>query len=449
MNSEFGIIGLGVMGKSLARNFAKHGFKLSLYNRHVDNTEEDVAKNFIANYSELSTFKGFDSLKKFVESIETPRKILIMVNAGHAIDSVIADLLNYIEPDDIIIDGGNSHYKKTAERSKFLWNYKIDLIGMGVSGGEEGALHGPSLMPGGHKEAFEKVASYEGAGHFVKMVHNGIEYVEMQLIAEVYSILRFNNGLEPDAISEVFNNWNETTLQNYLLQSTAVILKTKEGDVPLIDLILDKASHKGTGSWTSIAAAELGVPFTLCNAALNARYVSSLKDARTSLSKDYTFNKKETESIDLESLKHAYQTARILNHYQGLQLITEASKTYNWDINLKHVTSVWTSGCIIASEFMYTLVSLLQKTDSILETNSISEYILKHQSSLKQVVIESLKSNIPIPCLSESINFLHAITQASGTGNIIQAQRDYFGAHTYKRNDDDGKKNHHTNWNNN
>jgi len=250
MKTQFGLIGLGVMGKSLARNFANNGISLSLFNRHVDGLEERVAKSFIEEFSELSKCQGYDNLENFVNSLESPRKILIMVNAGKAVDMVIENLLKYLEPNDIIIDGGNSHYKNTDTRNKMLSDKSIHFIGMGVSGGEVGALKGPSLMPGGSYEAYSLVENYlsaiaakdlnnntccnyigkDGAGHFVKMVHNGIEYAEMQLIAEVYSILRFNNGLEPNQISEIFRDWNKTSLENYLLESTSVILKKKEGE---------------------------------------------------------------------------------------------------------------------------------------------------------------------------------------------------------------------------
>ena len=465
MKTEFGIIGLGVMGKSLARNFANNGFSLSLFNRHVDNIEENVATNFINQFSELSNSQGFDNLETFVNSLQTPRKILIMVNAGKAVDMVIDNLLSHIEPGDILIDGGNSHYKKTDKRGQLLSNKGIHFIGMGVSGGEEGALTGPSLMPGGHMDAYKLVEGFlqniaakddnnnpcckyigtEGSGHFVKMVHNGIEYAEMQIIAEAYSILRFINKLEPTEIASIFETWNHGDTKNYLLEITIDILKKKEGDTYLIDLILDQSSHKGTGSWTTIASAELGAPFTLSSAALNARFVSALKEKRVTLSQLYEFNE-NTSLVNVDSLKKAYQLARIINHYQGLDVIENASNTYGLHIDLKNTVSVWTNGCIIASELIKKIISIIETNSNILESDYFVEVIKTSHHSLKDIVLTSLNHNIPIPCFSESLNYLNSVTQESGTGNIIQAQRDYFGAHTYKRKDDPTGPSHHTNW---
>jgi len=469
MKTEFGIIGLGVMGKNLARNFAKNGYSLSLFNRHVEGLEENIANDFIHEFPELKDCLGFDDLKSFVNSLEVPRKILIMVNAGKAVDSVIEQLLTQIEPKDILIDGGNSHYKNTDTRGELISRRGIHYIGMGVSGGEEGALNGPSLMPGGDIKAYSQIEHYlnkiaakningtpccqfigkDGAGHFVKMVHNGIEYGEMQLIAEIYSVLRFNNDLEPSEVSAIFMKWNNSSHRNYLLESTTEILRKKEGEDYLIDLILDKASHKGTGSWTTIAAAELGIPFTVASSALNARYISALKEMRSNLSSVYKLKQKSINNIGIEQLKNAYQLARIVNHHQGFQLIGQASLINNWDIDLKKVAMVWTNGCIIASQLMEALVKILDSDKTILENSSISDQINAQHEHLKSVVVGALEVNIPIPCLTESLNYINSITRAKGTGNIIQAQRDFFGSHTYKRIDDPEGHSHHTNWKNN
>jgi len=468
MKTEFGIIGLGVMGKSLARNFAKNGCRLSLFNRHLEGIEENIANDLIQDFPELKECLGFDALESFVNSIEVPRKILIMVNAGKAVDSVIEQLLTHIQPNDILIDGGNSHYKNTDTRNKLLSSQGIHYFGMGVSGGEEGALNGPSLMPGGDRKAYTQIEEYlnkiaaidlngspccqfigkDGAGHFVKMVHNGIEYGEMQLIAEIYSILRYHNDLDPYEISSIFTTWNDSSLKNYLLESTAQILRKKDGNDYLIDLILDKASHKGTGSWTTIAAAELGVPFTIASSALNARYISAFKDIRYDLSTVYKLKHRSKSSIEIEQLKNSYQIARIVNHHQGFHLIDQASKTYGWNIDLKKVAMVWTGGCIIASQLMEVLVSILDQNKIVLENSCISDQINMQHDQLKSVVIKTLQVDLPIPCLTESLNYINSITQAMGTGNIIQAQRDFFGSHTYKRIDDPLGQSHHTNWKN-
>ncbi|RZV70547.1 MAG: NADP-dependent phosphogluconate dehydrogenase [Flavobacteriaceae bacterium] len=465
MKSEFGIIGLGVMGKSLARNFSSKGFNLSLFNRHVSGKEENVAKEFIKVHDELRICQSFDDLEKFVSSLETPRKILIMVNAGEAIDSVISDLLDFIQPNDILIDGGNSHYKATNRRKNKLSEANVQFVGMGVSGGEEGALKGPSLMPGCDQQAYSKIEHYlkeiaakdyegnpccrfignEGAGHFVKMVHNGIEYAEMQLIAEIYSILRYINKIDPNNISEILTDWNRSEIQNYLLESTAIILKKKTGDDYVLDSILDQASHKGTGAWTSMAAAELGVPFTMSTAALNARFISSLKETRVKISKEIEL-KRDAEPLDLNSIKHAYKLARIVNHIQGFMLIESASKSYSWNIDLKNVAKVWTNGCIIASKLMIKLANNLEKDSSLIENTLMFDQVKMNYTDLKRTVSGALQGSFPIPCLSESLNYINAITQADGVGNLIQAQRDFFGAHTYKLKDDPEGPSHHTEW---
>lgn len=464
---EFGIVGLGVMGKGLARNLARQGFKLSLYNRHVKGLEENVSSKFITEFQELNQCSGYDNVKQFVESLITPRKILIMVQAGEVVDQVINELLNYIEKGDILIDAGNSHYSDTNKRMTSLTNKGINFIGLGVSGGEEGALNGPSLMPGGSRKAYSLIEKFllsiaakginndpccnyigtEGAGHFVKMVHNGIEYAEMQLIAECYSILRFGQGLEPVEISNIFNTWNNSELESYLLASTTTILKKRKGDDYLIDLIHDKASHKGTGKWTTITAAELGIPFTMSSAALNARYVSALKDMRVRVSKNLKL-KREMHSLDIDAIKNGYMIARVINHCQGFQLIEKASIDYDWEIDLSAVAKVWSGGCIIASALMNELSTLLSEETSLFESQSIQKQLSTNYEDLKNSVSRVLQMGFPIPCFSESLNYLNAIAQENGIGNIIQAQRDLFGAHTYRLKKDPEGESHHTNWEN-
>jgi len=463
--TEFGIIGLGVMGKSLARNFAEKGLSLSLFNRHMEGQEENIAADFISQYPELEKCLGFDDIAQFVNSLEVPRKILIMVSAGDPVDHIINELMNVLQTDDIIIDGGNSYYKDTNRRLALLNKQGINYIGLGVSGGEEGALKGPSLMPGGDLSAYKRMENVlksisakdyegnpccrfignEGAGHFVKMVHNGIEYAEMQLIAEIYSILRYINKINPDNISEILTDWNRSEVQNYLLESTATILKKKTGDDYVLDSILDQASHKGTGAWTSMAAAELGVPFTMGTAALNARFISSLKESRVNISKKIDLER-NTDTLDLNSIKQAYKLARIINHTQGFALIEEASRTYNWNIDLKDVANVWTNGCIIASKLMIELANLLEKESILIENAVIINQIKVNHKGLKKTVLGTLQGNFPIPCLTETLNYINAISQAEGVGNLIQAQRDFFGAHTYKLKDNPNGPSHHTNW---
>ena len=463
--SEFGLFGLGVMGKSLCRNLANNGFKISMFNRHVDNVEVDVAKNFKAQYSELSQAEAFDDISAFVNSLQQPRRIMLMVNAGKTIDYVIEDLLPHLSENDIIIDGGNSNYKKTKERYDYLKSKGINFIGTGVSGGEEGALKGPSIMPSGDKEAYNKVAPFletiaakdknglpcctyvgpEGSGQFIKMVHNGVEYVEMQLLAEVATILE-TLGQNPDQISQTLHSW-QSDANSYLLEITASIFNKKEGNDWLVKKILDKAGNKGTGNWTTIASAELGVPSTLISSALFSRYISFYKEERLQLNALLKTENSSKLNITPKEILEAYQFARIINHYQGFKLISEASTKFNWQLNLSEIARIWTNGCIIRSTLMEQLVDVFKDTTNILTNEDLINNLKKFKPSVKKVVSESLLNDLTTPALSEAIQFFNGITTAYASANVIQAQRDYFGAHTYLRLDDDSGKPHHTNWN--
>lgn len=463
--AAFGMIGLGVMGKSLSLNLAKNGFKISIYNRHVSGLEENVALNFKKEYDVLSDALPFDELEPFVNSLQKPRKIMLMVNAGNAIDKVIENTIPYLSEGDILIDGGNSNYIHTKERFDYLKSKKIHFIGAGVSGGEEGALNGPSIMPGGDKDIYKVVQPFletiaakdennlpccayignDGSGHFVKMVHNGVEYVEMQLLAEVFSILKASgNNLEQ--IATIMESWKERE-DSYLLDITVKILRKKDGEDWLIDKIMDKAGNKGTGNWATIAAAQLGVPSTLIASALFARYTSFYKEDRIKLQKKY-----DNENIALklnplnDEVLNAYQFSRIINHYQGFKLISEAAKTYKWDLNLSEIARIWTNGCIIKSNLMRTMVAILKETDNILIEESIVKQIKALKPSANHVISQCIMNELAIPCFSEAVNFLNNFSTAKSTANLIQAQRDYFGAHTYQRNDDDTEKFYHTDW---
>ncbi|PWH82171.1 phosphogluconate dehydrogenase (NADP(+)-dependent, decarboxylating) [Algibacter marinivivus] len=464
--SEFGLLGLGVMGKSLCINLSNNGFKISMYNRHVDGVEEHVALKFKKKHTELSSALPFDNLEEFVNSIQKPRKIMFMVNAGKTIDAVIENILPYLSEGDIIIDGGNSNYNSTKERFEYLKSKNIHFIGAGVSGGEEGALKGPSIMPSGSREAYksvqpflESIASHdrnglpccayigpEGSGHFVKMIHNGIEYVEMQLLAEVFSIFKATRKT-PDEIAEVLEIWKKD-VDSYLLNITIDILRKKENNDWLINNILDKAGNKGTGNWATIATAELGIPSTLIASSLFARYTSSFKEDRIKANISFGNNDSSNIKIDLIDLLNAYQFARIINHYQGFKLIEEASKFHKWNLNLSEIARIWTSGCIIKSDLMAVLVEVFKKSKSILINESIKQQLQVLRPSANKLVSQCILNEIAIPCLSESVNFLNTYTTADSSANLIQAQRDYFGAHTYQRTDDDSGKFYHTNWKN-
>ncbi len=461
--SDFGIIGLGVMGKSISLNVAEKRFNLSVYNR-AKGDEIYVVDDFITNNKSFKNIKGFTVLKEFVDSIQQPRKLLLMIQAGKPVDIVISDLMPLLSDGDIIIDGGNSHYLDTKRRFEILKSKNIAFLGTGISGGEEGARKGPSIMPGGSKDGYNKVSNIleavvardfqgnpcctyigpEGSGHYVKMVHNGIEYVEMQLLAELFALMSCSMSYEK--ISEVFSSWNEGVLSSYLLEITAEILLKKEGDHYIIDLILDKAGNKGTGSWSSSSALELGVPNTMMMASVFARYISSFKDKRVTFSKRMDTSSNAIPNLNLEDLKSAYQMARIINHHQGFELIREASKNFNWDLNLSEIARIWTNGCIIKSRLMEHCVSIFQSSESVLNDIKIFNSISEKEHNITMVLKEGISARIALPCFYAAYNYWISITTDKLPANLIQAQRDYFGAHTYQRTDSPSHKFFHTNW---
>lgn len=463
MKTEIGVIGMGVMGKSLSRNLARKGFKISLFNRHVDGKEENVAIDFKNEYPELEQALPFDDLKAFVQSMEMPRKIILMVNAGPSVDAVLQSLSNLLQTGDIVIDGGNSHFEDTNHRIGSMKEKGLIFIGTGISGGEEGALMGPSIMPSGDKDAYQKVQKYleaisakdgdgnpcctyvgsQGSGHFVKMIHNGIEYVEMQLLSECYSILK-NQRLSNDEIAAVFESWMND-LGSYLLEITVEILRKKEGDKYLLDKILDKAGNKGTGQWATNSIADLGEPATMIPAALFARYLSFFKEKREDTAKVFSTTGKGDEISTLQ-LKEAYQFSRIINHHQGFSIIARVSDHNGWNVDLSEIARIWTEGCIIKSDFMKELVKYLKTDGSILLNDKLSQLVSRTHGSIQKVAIASIQKEIHIPCLLEAVNFFHGIKTANSPANLIQAQRDYFGAHTYQRIDDPSGKSCHTEW---
>jgi 6-phosphogluconate dehydrogenase len=463
--ADFGLIGLGIMGKSLCRNLASKNIKISMYNRHVPGKEEHIATTFKAAHAELKNAKAFDNLSNFVHSLAKPRKVMLMVNAGQAVDYVIQELLPLLDKGDIIIDGGNSHFEDTSRRTTQLVEDGLHFIGAGVSGGEEGALNGPSIMPGGNQEAYRLVAPYletiaakdnennacctyigpEGSGHYVKMVHNGIEYVEMQLLAEVYFLLKSQHK-NPDEIASILEQWNNTGMNSYLLEITINILRTKEDNNWLIDSILDKAANKGTGNWTTVTSAKLGAASTMIATALFARYISSYKETRKIASTLFDNKDNTVPTFEINQLKGAYQLARIINHSQGFDLLKNASHQFQWNLDLSDIARIWTNGCIIRSEFMLTLIgSLKASSDSLLFNKDIITTIISNKGALKTIVIAGLNNNFALPCLSDALQYLNGISTNNSPSNMIQAQRDYFGAHTYERLDKEG--NFHTNWN--
>ena len=466
--SQLGLVGLGVMGKSLALNLAEKGFRVSVFNRHVVDKEVDIAKKFAEAHSEFKLL-WFDQLEPFVASIKAPRNILLMVNAGPAVDAVIEGLQPFLEPGDLIIDGGNSHYKDTVRREMELKDQKILFMGAGISGGEEGALKGPSIMPGGPKPAYEMAGGFlkaiaakdkkgnpcctyvgpDGAGHFVKMLHNGIEYGEMQLIAEFYHYLRFFGKKASEEIADIFEDWNGS-MKSYLLEISIDILRKKEDGDHLIDKILDAAKQKGTGGWSTNAALELGVAFDTITASVMARNMSARKEERKEAADLYKTGKTngKGENLDLQDLFKAYQAGSIINHAIGFDLLLEASKTYEWKLNLSEIARIWTNGCIIRSGFMEDLIELLKESPStnILLNDSIVSELSVLKSSMLNTLAEALEKGCPMQVLSAAANYFLSYTSAQSSANMIQAQRDYFGAHTYERTDKARGEFFHTKW---
>lgn len=462
--SDFGVIGLGVMGSNLSLNVADNGFKLSVYNRSED-AEKEIVNQFLEKNADYKNIQGFTDLSTFVESLQTPRRILLMVKAGKVIDLVLSQLTPLLSPKDIIIDGGNSHYLDTKRRVDKLAKANIDFIGSGVSGGEKGARFGASIMPGGTPESYQKVADVlesiaakdkngqpcctfigkDGAGHFIKMIHNGIEYAEMQLLAECYALLKPNYTY--DEIHSTFKSWNETDLSSFLLEITTNIFQKKEDNQYLLDLILDKAGNKGTGSWSSQAAMQLGFPATMINDAVYARYISSFKQKRQQLSSQIV-KQKSNSKINIETLKEAYQFARIINHIQGFALMQQASDEYDWNLSFSEISRIWTNGCIIRSALMEQLVDYFQNKSNLIEHSTIWKQLNENTTSTQEILTLGLQNQIATPVFSSAYQYWLGITTETLSANLIQAQRDYFGSHTYQRVDKDWSESFHTKWEN-
>ncbi|MBC7744627.1 MAG: NADP-dependent phosphogluconate dehydrogenase [Flavobacterium sp.] len=466
--SEFGLIGLGVMGKSLAINLASHNVNVSIYNRHIAGKEENIAVNIITENTDVKNFKGFDDLNGFLQSLAMPRKIMLMIYAG-AIDSQLETLLPFLKPGDIVIDGGNSFYKDTARRQEFLGRSGIHFLGAGISGGEEGALKGASIMSGGDYAGYILVSKYlnhlsakdkfgkpcsafvgpHGSGHFVKMVHNGIEYAEMQTLAEIYYLLRRLLNLSAKEISAIFMDWQSSELSSYLLEITIDILKYNEDGELLLDLILDNAGQKGTGGLSVIAALEYGVAYGPLSEAVMARYISAMKDERVRAAKLYQEDNC-SHNLDkvafTESLKNAYQATKIINHEIGFNLMKQVSEQNNWKLDFSEIARIWTNGCIIRSGLMENISEIFKTNKDILTSPEIVKNMKLWKIDLANCVATGLQNGIPLPVISASLNYFLSFTTADSSANLIQAQRDYFGAHTYQRKDKESGKYYHTIW---
>ncbi|WP_040395914.1 NADP-dependent phosphogluconate dehydrogenase [Cesiribacter andamanensis] len=467
--SEFGIIGLGVMGKSLALNLAEKGVRLALYNRHVTGTEEQVARRILEEHPHIPGMQGFDDLAAFVASLERPRKILLMIVAGPVVDLQIEALLPLLDAEDVLIDGGNSFYKDTARRTRLLAEKGIEFVGTGISGGEEGARKGPSMMPGGAQKGYQLVQHYlelmaakdrrglpctayigpEGAGHFIKMVHNSIEYAEMQALAECYQLMREYLRLAPPAIADTFAAWQQEELNSYLLGITVDIMRKQEGGGLLLDKILDQAEQKGTGGWSVSAALEHGVPYGPLTEAVMARAISSRKAQRVKAATLYQHTPARHSGNAQEflgQLRGAYQACRILNHHIGFALMRAVSEREGWQLNFSEIARIWTNGCIIRSELMEELVELYKTEEELLLAPSIIRRMKGFAPGFARIVAESVGAGIALPVFTSALNYYLGYQTAQSPANLIQAQRDYFGAHTYRRVDRAADEYFHTEW---
>ena len=472
MKSTIGVYGLGVMGRNLALNLEGKGNRVSVYN-HPMPGEEDVVSGFIEKEGKSKSFFGAQTLNDFIHSLESPRKILIMVKAGPPVDSVIKEMAPHLDKGDILIDGGNSHFSDTERRSEILTNKGIHFVGMGVSGGEEGARFGPSMMPGTTEKIwsqlspiFEPIAAKSfdgspccarigtgGAGHFVKMVHNGIEYADMQLIAEAYHFMNSVLAMSADEISKQFSEWNRGPLNSYLFEITSDILKVKESDgTPLVEKILDSAGQKGTGKWTAISALELGIPLPGITGAVHQRFISSFTDLRSQLSQKkigVAQNLASNKAEILSELEDALYASRIVCHAEGFFMITQTSEERSWDISPAEVARIWQGGCIIRSELLKMIVSAFNKMkspDHLLLVDTVSQTVMDREQGWRSFISRAVNHKIPVPVISSSLSQYDSLHSGRLPANLIQAQRDYFGAHTYERIDKPRGEYFHTNW---
>ncbi|TCW00196.1 NADP-dependent phosphogluconate dehydrogenase [Biostraticola tofi] len=462
---QIGVVGMAVMGRNLALNIESRGYSVSIFNRSREKTEEVIAENADKK------LVPYYSLEEFVNSLEKPRRILLMVKAGEGTDQTIESLKPYLEKGDILIDGGNTFYKDTIRRNRELSAEGFNFIGTGVSGGEEGALKGPSIMPGGQKAAYELVAPIlekiaaraegeacvtyigpDGAGHYVKMVHNGIEYGDMQLIAEAYSLLKNALNLSNEQLAATFSEWNEGELSSYLIDITKDIFTKKDPQgTYLVDVILDEAANKGTGKWTSQSSLDLGEPLSLITESVFARYLSSLKAQRVAASKVLSGPTATPVTGDasefIEKVRRALYLGKIVSYAQGFSQLKAASEENNWDLNYGEIAKIFRAGCIIRAQFLQKI------TDAYADNAAIANLLLApyfkqvaddYQQALRDVVSYAVQNGIPTPTFSAAIAYYDSYRAAVLPANLIQAQRDYFGAHTYKRTDKDGV--FHTEW---
>jgi len=466
--ADIGLVGLAVMGENLVMNMMNHGFTVAVYNRTTQKVDR-----FVSGRAKGMSVIGTHSIEALVDSLEKPRKVMLMVKAGAPVDAFIEQLIPHLEAGDIIIDGGNSHFPDTMRRTAYVESKGLFYIGAGVSGGEEGALNGPSIMPGGSKQAwaavkpiFQSIAAKvddgtpccdwvgeNGAGHFVKMVHNGIEYGDMQIISESYHLMKAGLGLLADEMQAVYAEWNKGELDSYLIEITSEILAKKDTDgLPVLDKILDKAGQKGTGKWTSEAALEHGIPLTLISEAVFARAISAQKDERVSASGVLNGPMPSPlgdKNVFLEQLEQSVYAAKIISYAQGYALMRAAAIENGWDLNYGGIALMWRGGCIIRSAFLGKIKAAFDANPGLV--NLLMDPYFKQKVSaampaLRDVVSTAVKNGIPVPTLAAAVTYFDSYRSGWLPANLLQAQRDYFGAHTYERVDRPRGEFFHTNW---
>jgi 6-phosphogluconate dehydrogenase len=449
--ADIAVAGLGVMGANLALNLADHGHRVAAYNRTASVTDEFMT----GEAGELGILPA-TSIEEMVGMLSRPRVVLIMVTAGNPVDAVIDSLLDHMEEGDIIIDGGNSLYSDTDRRQAFVESRGLLYLGIGVSGGEEGARHGPSIMPGGSRKAWDQIESMlksiaakapdgkpccewmgtGGAGHFVKMVHNGIEYGDMQVIAEAYDLMRRGLGMSPSEMSKVFARWDEGRLRSYLIEITSDILATELEGQPIVDVILDAAGQKGTGKWTVISSLDLGQPTTLVAEAVYARIVSSDPDARKRAAAIYPNGPRTLREVTPDDVESALYASKIISYAQGFRLMRAASDEYRWDLDLATIASIWRAGCIIRAVFLEDITAAFLRDPALpdmMEDDFFSHALVEAETSWRGVVARAALSGIPAPAYSSALSYFDGMRSERLPANLIQAQRDFFGAHTFER----------------
>lgn len=471
--TNIGLIGLAVMGENLALNMESRGWNVSVYNRTVPGIEEGVVDRFIQGRAKGKNLQGYNNIAEFVASIETPRKIMMMVRAGSPVDELMDQLFQHLSPGDILIDGGNSNFEDTERRVKVTESKGFRFVGAGVSGGEEGALNGAAIMPGGSKSAWPEVKPIlqsiaakaddgtpccewvgpGGSGHFVKMIHNGIEYGDMQLIAESYWVIKQLLHVSNDELGDIFGKWNEGKLSSYLVEITSAILKHKDAEGNhLIDKILDVAGQKGTGKWSVINSMELGMPLGLIASAVFERSLSGQKCTRETASGLFRENKEQNQynkAEMLEDVEAALYASKLMSYAQGFAVLQKASDEFNWDLNLASVARMWRAGCIIRSAFLNKIADAFEAKEKPKHL-LFDPYFMNEVKTLlfgwKHLVSHALREELPIPAFSSALNYYFSLTSKNLPTNMVQAQRDYFGAHTFERVDKPRGEFFHENW---